>query len=314
MLSAISAVKPPKVLARIVAAAAVFLTSAQVNPVQAGTAGGATLLLLTNPDFPPYIEKEADGRLGGLFTDLVSASMAAGGVSFEIHTMPWKRIYRELVAGNADGSFAWAGDPRHDEKFIVSRSFYQNSWSMFTWRADIDTFGDLKRLPSLPAEDAPLLCLPHGWTVPDWLDWLMVSGRVRRAAPNNISDCFHLLARGRVAFAFGPDILNHNEIDKALATLDPWTRPDLRELPMEDAAVSGTVHVLFAKSPDKGGTQYRDAFDRGLAAIIADGTYEALVRKRIAGLPARTQSDVLRRLAAEGFVSAPSGHSLAATP
>ena len=309
MLSAISAVRPPKILARILVATAVLCAPAQADP-----AGDKTLLLLTNPDSPPYVEKEADGRLGGLFTDLVSASLAAGGVSFEIHAMPWKRIYRELAAGNADGSFAWAGNPRHHDRFIVSRPFYHNSWSMFTWRTDIDTFGDLKRLPSLPEEDAPLLCLPHGWTMPDWLDRLMVTGRISRATPNDITHCFQLLARGRVAFAFGPDILTHNEIDKALATLAPWTRPDLRELPMEDAAVSGTMHVLFAKSPDKSGVRYRDAFDRGLAAIIADGTYEALVRKRIAGLPARTQSDVLRRLAAEGFVSAPSGHSMAATP
>ncbi|WP_374764461.1 substrate-binding periplasmic protein [Yunchengibacter salinarum] len=256
------------------------------------------VVLYTNMDFPPYIARSMPR--GGVYTDIVRSAFAASDVEVVIRSVPWKRATRLVEQGKGVATYAWGQDPDRAKRFLVSRSFFQNSWALFARRARVAGADSLSDLVAGDGE-ARRLCLPLGWTVPGGIGSLVERDVLKLERPATMRSCFRLLLRQRVDFVHATDLLGFYTLDqlskrgmadKRVRDIVPFHLPP-------EANFEGTSHVLFADSPR--GRKARALFEAGLKRLNDSGRYGRLLARHLEIYPEGQARSVMARQASAGF-------------
>ena len=210
-------------------------------------------------NYPPYYGKEL--RNGGVLTEIVVRAFKRAGYDVEIKFVPWKRALEGAKAGKHDGLFTlWYREER-EEWFVYSDPISPPSEIGFYKRKDKDvsfkTFEDLKPYR---------VGVGRGYATPPGFEEASLKTSLAKDDEENLRK----LHKGRVDLALTDKLVARYIINTKI----PDAIPDLEWLP--PALHVETNHFAISQKAEDFNTKIAD-FNRGLAAIEADGTLETII-------------------------------------
>lgn len=251
---------------------------AAVAPLQVATGNAATrrkINVLTGSDFAPFTDKALPG--GGMLAEVVQAAMEAADPEqgFAIHWVDDWASHHEPLLANAllDIGFPWfmpdcASDPTtyrcanldfSDSMFEVLMLLFVDASRPLTFNSDADL-------------DGARLCRPKGYSTyifdQNGRNWLK-SGAVTLTQPDAPGDCFRLLTEGKVDGVVLNEFLGRKKIKELELT------ERVRVADGQPISVDGNHMVAHKSHPD--GRAFLAVFEKGLARIKANGTYQGIV-------------------------------------
>jgi polar amino acid transport system substrate-binding protein len=218
-------------------------------------------LSIVADNYPPYYGKEL--RNGGLLTEIVAEAFKRAGYDVEIKFMPWKRALEGAKAGKHDGLFTlWYREER-EEWFVYSDpmspaseiGFYKRKGSEIYFQ----TFEDLKPYT---------IGVGRGYATPPGLDEASLKTSLARDDEENLRK----LHKGRIDLALTDKLVAKYIINTRIPDAAPhleWLPPTLHV---------ETNHFAISRKAENFNMKLAD-FNRGLAAIEADGTLKAIIAK-----------------------------------
>ncbi|NVJ99474.1 MAG: transporter substrate-binding domain-containing protein [Alphaproteobacteria bacterium] len=258
---------------------------------------GDVVELLTNMDYPPYIDDTLPG--GGLHTEIIQAAFTAAGAELKIRVMPWKRITRELEEGRATGSFTWALTPERRENFIVSAPVFYSEAIFFTRLDDFTGAADIQTRADQGKQT--VLCKPLGWTMPSFALPLLESGALQVVQPPRLRFCFELMLAGRADFVDVPTLSAWYALQAIMGeATDPEAVRVRIKVVHDPDAEGGTSHVLFVKSPN--GKRANALFAKGMQLIGQNGTLRAIVDRHLQPYPHANKEALIAGLRRAGVL------------
>jgi polar amino acid transport system substrate-binding protein len=212
-------------------------------------------------EWAPYISQRF--REGGVSCHIVRLAYERAGYAVEYEfTMPWiERIYELAKAGEYDATMAWRATPVRLEHFIASAGpVMENRYVFFHRRAvafDWRRFDDLRDVP---------IAGTRGFNYGDRFGAADAAGHLDVRWCDTTRQSFERLFAGEVALVAHDQGVGHEDLrrhfesaDVSLVTFHPR---------MTDHHLS---NVIFPRAHLARSTELRDAFDRGLAELTADG-------------------------------------------
>jgi len=208
-------------------------------------------------DYAPYVGENLPQQ--GFSTELVREVFRRMGRPVALTFLPWKRAYEYARQGEFEASYPWARNAEREASFIYSQPLHIDSEVMFV-RADA-------REPRLEMMDGHKACIPDGWSVTAVMP--AVTGfHLTLERPSTLEDCFRMLNGKRVDAVLINEFVGWDTARKVLGA-----KPPVRVMPPSLAA--DLTYVIAPRSLP-GSAALIDAFDKALAAMRADGTYDRI--------------------------------------
>lgn len=226
------------------------------TPVQAGDAVSVTYAV---GDWEPYISKRTSHGLTG---KLVTAAMEAVGKQAKYAYFPWKRSWLMTTTGDTDGSFPWRMTEKRKQEVYYSDMLIETRGALFFLNPQLSgiRYHDLSH-----RRDLRVGGVLSYWYLKDFERWGLNADMSMTS-----KEAFRKLMTGRL------DILPEDERTgwMLIRNLFPDMATRFRTVHIPGAR---TLHAVFPKTPE--GRALRDEFNRGLAIIRANGTYDRILRE-----------------------------------
>ncbi len=221
-------------------------------------AASAETIRLASLEWPPYIGPELAEQ--GYAAAVVREAFRREGFDISIEFLPWQRVLAAVASGEVHGYFPEYDSPRLQSSYLVSSPFPGGRlgfFSLFGRKIAWKTLRDL----------APYrIAVVRGYINTEEFD-------AARYLKKEFTSCdlssMRMLAAGRVDLA----VMDENVGRYLMASLRPSEQKGLDFL--KKTLGEKTLHVCFARGRSDS-ERLREAFDRGLAAMIDDGTLNAL--------------------------------------
>lgn len=211
-------------------------------------------------EYPPYYGSELQNK--GFITEIVVAAFARSGYDSTVRFLPWQRAFDGAKAGKYTVLYTMWYREEREEWFEFSDALPANEVGFFKRVGDdisFNNFSDLKPYT---------IGVVRGYVNPPGFD---EAGLTTEVVDNDALNLNKLL-RGRIDLVLidkivGQHILNINHAQHKHEV--EWMKPPV---------TVETQHLVVSKrAPDS--RAILDNFNRGLAAIIADGTVSQITRK-----------------------------------
>jgi polar amino acid transport system substrate-binding protein len=221
--------------------------------------------LATGNDYRPFTDDSLPE--GGMVTEIVRAAFAQQKTAVSIEFLPWERGRRATEAGRFAGAFPYVTSPARRAVFHYSDPIWRFDNVAFV-RADSDWAA--KRVAQIPAGT---YCYPRGYAEVAATKARRESGDFVRRSPIDMATCFRLLDRGEVDFVHAPKLQGWMA---ARATLGA----DAPVRTLEVVLASTAIHLIAPKARADA-REVLDTFNAGLAALRADGRYDAILDRHL---------------------------------
>ena len=223
-------------------------------------AAAAEKLRLVADAWPPFTDINLVN--GGLATDLVSTALARAGYASEFEQVPWARALQGIGDGRYDVLVsAWFNKERtligeFSNEYLLNRV-------LFLKRKDSPIeFDSLKALHAYP------IAVVRGYAYSSAFD---SDPELQKVPVHSFSMAVRMLAAGRVALAVDDEYVARYNLGREV----PRVRESVEFLP-KPLSENG-LHILVSlKNPNH--AQIVANFDRGIAAMKADGSYDRMFR------------------------------------
>jgi polar amino acid transport system substrate-binding protein len=226
-------------------------------------AAAETPIVIDSPEGHPYAYRE-NGRMTGLFHDLVIEAFRRAHHPVEIRFIPWARAMEEVRQGRADGMFVVYKTAERERDFafpeepltqLRERIFVRRT-ARFDYMDDFANF-DGRRVGMLNYT-------VHGAKLSQALEERRVVSLISASSYESLVD---MLASGRLDIAIG--------VDDAIidAVLSQKVDDKIREI--EPAIDTIPAYLVFARDPRL--SEIAADFDRALRSMKQDGTYDRIV-------------------------------------
>jgi polar amino acid transport system substrate-binding protein len=223
-------------------------------------AAAAEKLRLVADAWPPFTDINLVN--GGLATDLVSTALARAGYASEFEQVPWARALQGIGDGRYDVLVsAWFNKERtligeFSNEYLLNRV-------LFLKRKDSPIeFDSLKALHAYP------IAVVRGYAYSSAFD---SDPELQKVPVHSFSMAVRMLAAGRVALAVDDEYVARYNLGREV----PRVRESVEFLP-KPLSENG-LHILVSlKNPNH--AQIVASFDRGIAAMKADGSYDRMFR------------------------------------
>ena len=224
-------------------------------------AAAAEKLRLVADAWPPFTDINLVN--GGLATDLVSTALARAGYASEFEQVPWARALQGIGDGRYDVLVsAWFN---HERTLIgeFSNEYLLNR-VLFLKRKDSPIeFDNLKALHAYP------IAVVRGYAYSPAFD---SDPELQKVPVHSFSMAVRMLAAGRVALAVDDEYVARYNLGREV----PRVRESVEFLP-KPLSENG-LHILVSlKNPNH--AQIVANFDRGIAAMKTDGSYDRMFRQ-----------------------------------
>lgn len=213
---------------------------------------------------PPYI---MESGVAGMDYDIARQALAASGIRMVAHMLPQTRALAMLRSGQLDGMLSITEGIGGHDYFTDNYIVYQNVATTLARRnLKLTQIEDLANYSVAAFQNASMV-LGDRFS-------LVASGHADyRELPTQITQN-KLLYMGRVDVVVGDRLIFGYYIDKLETQID--------------SRQAVTYHRIFPESPRKAvfrDARMRDAFNAGLKAIRANGTYDAIVKQYAGARP-----------------------------
>ncbi len=222
-----------------------------------------TPIIIESPESHPYAYR-VEGRMSGLFYDLVTEAFRRADRPLEIHLIPWARAMEDVRQGRADGMFVLYKTPERERDFtfpdqalteLRERIFVRRT-ARFEYMEDFSNF-DGRRVGMLNYT-------VHGAKLSQALDSRRIISKVEASTYESLVE---MLASNRLDIAIG--------VDDAIidAVLSQKVEDKIREI--EPAIDTIPAYLVFAR--DLRLADVAADFDRAMRSMKEDGTYDRIV-------------------------------------
>lgn len=219
-------------------------------------------LIIDSPESHPYAWRE-DGRMTGLFHDLVTEAFRRAHRKVEIRLIPWARAMEEVRQGRADGMFVVYKTPERERDFafpeepltnLRERIFVRRK-ARFEFIEDFSNF-DGRRVGMLNYT-------VHGPKLSQALEMRRVLSEV---SANSYESLVDMLASDRLDIAIG--------VDDAIidAVLSQGLADKIREIDPPIDTIP--AYMVFARTPRL--IEVAADFDKAMRSMRDDGTYQRI--------------------------------------
>lgn len=221
----------------------------------------ATTLTAAQDPWPPFVTETS--KLGsGISVDLLKAAMKTQGYEINFRTLPWSRALDEVSKGRIDLLPAtWFTKER--TSFLIYSEPYLSNELKFIKRAN-DSF-EYSGLSSL---DGKTVGIVRGYGYGD--AFLNATNFKKPEAGDLVSNLKKLLAK-RIDLT----------LEDRLVALSIMKKAGLNQSDFaftKEALSKNPLHVTSGKA-NANGQNYIDAYNKGLAEIKANGTFDAILSK-----------------------------------
>lgn len=232
-----------------------YLTSAHVIRIATG-------------EWSPYISTKLKNN--GVISHIISEAFAKEGVKVIYTFFPWKRAFKQVMAGHWDASPSWAPTPERLEDFYFSdvvhigrKIFFHLKKNNFEW----SSFNDLEKYT---------IGATLGYTYGEEFDTAAEEGRITVVPVRSALLNFNMLFKGRVDIfpiekEVGFAIINANYSEKS-ELFSFHSKPILET----------TYHLIFTKRNDKS-KFWLKKFNTGLNKLRDSGEFSAMMKASIKG-------------------------------
>ncbi len=222
------------------------------------------VVLVSGDDYAPY----ADSKLpeGGMTTELVKHAFAAVKTEIKIEWRPWARGLDETRHGVFVGTFPYLKTPEREKDFLYSDVLVKIQDRAFI-KAGNHKF-DFNNIPSLAGTT---ICLPLGWTTSPRLNDMIRDGQIKVNRPRDISLCVKIVGLGRADYFVTDEI-------QGLAALKTGGLPLGSVVMAESAPLADNSLYLIVGKVLPGGKELLENFNKGLAAIRKNGSYDKIFK------------------------------------
>lgn len=224
-------------------------------------AAAAEKLRLVADAWPPFTDINLVN--GGLATDLVSTALARAGYASEFEQVPWARALQGIGDGRYDVLVsAWFN---HERTLIgeFSNEYLLNRVRFLKRKDSPIEFDSLKALHAYP------IAVVRGYAYSSAFD---SDSELQKVPVHSFSMAVRMLAAGRVALAVEDEYVARYNLSREV----PRVRESVEFLP-KPLSENG-LHILVSlKNPNH--AQIVANFDRGIAAMKADGSYDRMFRQ-----------------------------------
>lgn len=222
------------------------------------------LALATGDDYKPFTDQSLPN--GGLATELVLAVLDHAGLDSTVQWVPWKRAETGTAEGLYTATFPYFKTEERATVFYYSDPIYAIEARLFAPQDAPDAAG----VSDLVGRT---ICVPLGYAVATSLEEAVGDDRIKRDMPPDMSNCFQKLAAGRVDLVEASAIQGWDLVDSL-----GLGRESFKLLSFVPA--TNSLHFIVSRNhPD--GSAVIEAFNKGLAALRADGTYDTIVARHL---------------------------------
>lgn len=223
-------------------------------------AATAEKLRLVADAWPPFTDINLVN--GGLATDLVSTALARAGYTTAFEQVPWARALQGVGEGRYDVLVdAWF----NNERTLIgefSGEYLLNRVRFLKRKDSSIEFNDLQALHPYP------IAVVRGYAYSSAFD---SDPELQKVPVHSFSMAVRMLAAGRVALAVDDEYVARYNLGREV----PRVRESVEFLP-KPLSENG-LHILVSlKNPNH--AQIVASFDRGIAAMKADGSYDRMFR------------------------------------
>lgn len=230
--------------------------------VDSSRADAASRLVVATADpWPPYADPAHPAQ--GLTLEILSMALGRSGYAVTMVYLPWVRAEQRLERGGADLLIdCWRTEARA-RRYLFSRPFARNRLLFLRRAADRFVFAGQGSLKGKTVGTIR----GYGYT-----DAFMADASIRREEVTNFKDNVRKLVSGRVDLIIEDELVARTQLEQLPADLS-------RQVAfIEPPLVVNDLHVVaYPGNPDA--QDIIRAFDSGLAAMIADGSYGKLMAR-----------------------------------
>jgi polar amino acid transport system substrate-binding protein len=227
--------------------------------VNAGVAAPPAPLKLVSDVWPPFTDVEGKPRQA---IDLVKAALLRGGVQSRFTIMAWSDAVAALESGKADGSAAMWKSPEREKYLEFSKPYLENRLVLVARKGENVAFRKVSELAG------KRLALVKGYA---YGDEVTRAPNVQLVVRNSDAECLRAVLAKEADYVLLDELLVRSMFD-------------LHENKASSLIVAGSVPVVryplyFAIRKDyPGASDIVANFDRHVRAMIADGTYNTVLR------------------------------------
>ncbi|WP_108127292.1 substrate-binding periplasmic protein [Saccharospirillum mangrovi] len=215
-------------------------------------------------DFPPFVDRQADGF--GIGPRIVTAALASQSHQARYHFVPWPRAYRMAMEGQIDGTFPWTNQGDRHEQFLLSAPVFEHRFSLVFAPGQARPWQDFDDLDGLRFGTVA------GYAIAiDFYQWIEQTGQSLEEV-NSESLLFRMLAYNRFDVAAFDQLAARAYINALQDDV-----PLVTDLVIEDRAIETSNTVVLMPLGSERSQRLQAILAAGLAAIRADGTYDAIV-------------------------------------
>jgi polar amino acid transport system substrate-binding protein len=216
---------------------------------------------ITCLNWTPYVDIDSEG--GGVATEIVKNAFSIAGISTSVHILPWKRGLLKVQNGEIEANYcAWYGEERNRD-FTFSRPFLTNKIVFVKQRNRLISWKSIKDLQDFKFAVIDTAVYSEEFDNASYLDKYSISGP---------GQGIQMVSSGRVDLApmDAGHALNWISNNKSLLP----NSVDLAEKPLS----KNPLHIIVSRNL-KNHREIIEAFNKGLAASMRDGTYDRILKK-----------------------------------
>ncbi|WP_161958805.1 substrate-binding periplasmic protein [Ferruginivarius sediminum] len=254
----------PHVYALFLATASAVMAACGLAYADERYSGHATVRLVTGNDYAPFTGSDLPG--GGMITDIVREVFQLLGREVDVSFRPWKRGYRETLAGKYVATFPYVRTAERTADFLYSEPVLRTAMRPFV------KAGSALDADSLKDPAGLRYCYPLGYELTDTAAAKTLIGSLERETPATMTRCFELLAHGRVDFVLTEPI-------QARITKKRLQTPiDLKAIDL--VVDKTTLHVIFPRRHQESAAALR-RFNKALRRLKATPRYNAIMERHL---------------------------------
>jgi polar amino acid transport system substrate-binding protein len=216
-------------------------------------------LKLVSDVWPPFTDVDGKPRQA---IDLVKAALLRGGVQARFSIVPWTDAVKSLETGKADGSAAMWKSAEREAYLLFSKPYLENRLVLVSRKGENVSFTKVSELAG------KRLALTKGYA---YGDAVTRAPNVQLIVKNSDADCLRAVLSKEADYVLLDELLVRQLFD-------------FNTTKANTLIVAGKVPIVryplyFALRKDyPGAAAIMEAFDRNVQKMIADGTYNTVLR------------------------------------